>query len=42
MLGQIIEIMEHKGFMYVENFQIVFLDLDKGNAELSKLCNIGK
>lgn len=33
--------MEKKGFDYVENFQIIYLDFDKAKVELSKLCSIG-
>lgn len=37
-MASIMQIMGMKGFNYVENFQIIYLSLEKCNAEMSKLC----
>lgn len=35
------DIMEEKGFVYVQNFQIIYLSLQKGMNQLEKYCNKG-
>jgi|JI6StandDraft_1071083.scaffolds.fasta_scaffold05931_6 hypothetical protein len=31
------DVMHEKEFVYIENLQIIYLSLDKGNAEMSRL-----
>lgn len=41
-IPKITQIMEQKNFYYVENLQILLMDLEKGLAALSKVCNVPK
>lgn len=37
LMSQIMDVMHAKGFVYIENFQIIYLSLEKGNAEMNRL-----